>query len=115
MTAYVAGPMTGIKDFNYPAFHLAVRELNHIRIRAVSAAHDDTGAPVHPPTPVDAKPYDYYLRYALQRLLECDEIVLLPGWESSHGASIEVNVARALGMPITELGHRINGMKGVTK
>lgn len=114
MTAYVAGPMTGIDNFNYPAFHQAVRALGSLKIRAVSAAHDDTGSPVDPPTVIDAKPYDYYLRHALRMLLDCDEVVLLPGWDESRGASIEVKVAQALGMPVTELGPRIVGMSGVT-
>jgi len=114
MTAYVAGPMTGIEHFNYPAFHQAVRALRHVGAPALSAAHDEFGDPVEPPTPVDAKPHDYYLRHALRLLLECDEVVLLPGWEESRGASIEVKVAQALDMPVTELGPRIVGMSGVT-
>lgn len=107
MTAYVAGPMTGIEGFNYPAFHRAVRTLRYVGIPALSAAHDEFGEPVDPPTPDDAKPYGYYLRHALRILLDCDEVVLLPGWEESRGASIEVKVAQALGMPVIELGPRI--------
>ena len=114
MTAYVAGPMTGIEKFNYPAFHQAVRALRHVGVPAFSAADDEFGEPMDPPTVIDAKPHGHYLRHALRLLLDCDEVVLLPGWEDSRGASIEVKVAQALDMPVTELGPRIVGMSGVT-
>lgn len=113
MMAYVAGPMTGIEKFNYPAFHRAVKALRHVGIPALSAAHDEFGEPVDPPSLVDVKPYDYYFRHALRILLDCDEVVLLSGWEESRGASVEVKVAQLLGMPVTELGARIVGASGV--
>ena len=94
MTAYIAGPMTGLPEFNYPAFNAVAAELRNSGVDVVSPTelHDgDT-----------SRPYDYYLRLGLKALLDCDEIVLLPGWENSRGARLELAVAEALSMKVTK-------------
>ena len=35
----------------------------------------------------------------IKRLMDCDILALLPGWERSRGANIERNLAITLGMP----------------
>lgn len=95
MTTYIAGPMSGLPEFNYPAFTAAAAALRAQGTSVVSPTelHDgDTG-----------RPYDFYLRLGLRALLDCDEMVLLPGWENSRGARLERQIAQALGMHITEL------------
>jgi hypothetical protein len=90
---YIAGPMSNLPEFNYPAFNAAAAELRARGYTVVSPTelHDgDT-----------SRPYDFYLRLGLRALLDCDEIVLLPGWEDSPGACLEREIAQALGMAIT--------------
>ena len=41
-----------------------------------------------------------YLRYDLEQLVMCHEIVMLEGWEGSPGATVEFNVANFLGLEI---------------
>lgn len=41
-----------------------------------------------------------YLRNDLAALLDCDAILMLPGWESSHGARLELTVASAVGLRV---------------
>lgn len=97
---YVAGPMTGLRDFNYPAFHEAQDMLEESGWEVVSPAADERGEKVDPPTKDEALPHDHYLRVGLRKLLECDEIYLLPGWSTSKGAVLEQSIAEALGMGI---------------
>lgn len=41
-----------------------------------------------------------FLRYDLKALLDCDAIYMLPGWEQSHGARLELQVASAVGLKV---------------
>lgn len=96
-TAYLAGPMSGIEAFNFPAFQEAARELGYMGFGLVY--HTATGTP---PAPADAAPWPVYLRVALRKMLGCDAVVVLPGWRESKGARLEVYVALELGMPVVE-------------
>ena len=42
-----------------------------------------------------------YLRYDLEQLVMCHEIVMLEGWEGSPGAKVEWKVAMMLGLEIS--------------
>lgn len=95
--AYLAGPMSGIESFNFPAFQEAARELTALGLRSIQ--HTAKG---NPPTPATALPWDHYLREALRMMLGCDAVVVLPGWRESKGARLEVHVALELGMPVVE-------------
>lgn len=95
MRLYVAGPMTGYPEYNYPAFDAAQAQLRRAGYDAVSpAVHDITG---------EIKSWQFYERAALRLLLECDAVALLRGWSKSKGAMLEVRVARELEMPVKSL------------
>lgn len=88
---YMAGPMTGLPDFNFPAFNAAAGAL-----RAIGQAVEN---PAENPKPSEPT-WENYLRAALTQMLRCDSIMLLPGWEESRGALLEKHVAEALGMSV---------------
>lgn len=93
---YLAGPMTGIEDFNYPAFHAAAKALRARGYAVINPAEAFGGD--------QALSFDTYMRYDLTCLLkDCDTIVVLDGWEKSPGAVLEVSVASALGYGILKL------------
>ena len=96
MKLYIAGPMTGLPEYNYPAFHSA---------EATLKAH---GYDVGNPARTGQQPgweWADYMRAALRIMLDCDAVALLPGWTESRGALIEASLAERLGMPARHLAH----------
>lgn len=91
MKVYVSGPMSGIEDYNYPAFHEAAAHYRRLGFDVVSPAELNTDT--------DGR-WEDYLRTDLRALLTCDAIAMLAGWESSRGANLELHVARALAMEV---------------
>ncbi|MDF8363317.1 MULTISPECIES: DUF4406 domain-containing protein [Achromobacter] len=88
---YLAGPMTGKADHNFPAFHAAAERLRAFGLDVVNPA--DHGV-------VDGMGWADYMRWDIVKLAGCHSVYVLPGWEKSKGASLEVAIARALGMPL---------------
>jgi hypothetical protein len=87
---YLAGPMTGLPDFNYPAFHAEAA-----RLRALGYYVQN---PAENPEPACGT-WAGYMRLAIAQLITCDAVALLPDWMGSRGARIEHNLAADLGMP----------------
>jgi hypothetical protein len=98
-TLYVAGPMTGLPEFNYPAFDAAEKDLGTLGFLVLNPTH----AEKHNPTPGVPQSWDWYMRHALRMVLAADGVALLDGWERSRGASLEHAVATALGLDIRPL------------
>lgn len=90
---YVAGPMSGLPEFNYPAFHAEATRLRALGYHVENPACN----------PKQAN-WEGYMRQALQQMLTCELVAMLPGWESSRGASIERKLAFELGMPVLVAG-----------
>lgn len=88
---YLAGPMTGHENHNFPAFHAAAERLRASGLEVVNPA--DHGL-------VDGLGWADYMRWDLVKLAGCHSVYVLPGWEKSKGASLEVAIAHALGMPL---------------
>ncbi|SFE09437.1 DUF4406 domain-containing protein [Paracidovorax konjaci] len=91
MRIYVAGPMTGIPQLNFPAFHAAAATL-----RA-------EGHHVENPAEINADPAAQWLdcmRMDIARLVTCDAVYMLPGWQSSRGALVEHTLATGLGLQV---------------
>lgn len=113
MRLYVAGPMTGKPQFNFPAFDLAAALLRDMGHDVVSPAELDddidraaamaspTGSALEYGTGVK-KTWGQFLARDV-RLLSDDGIegvVVLHGWQNSRGARLETFVARLNGLPV---------------
>ena len=89
---YLSGPMTGLEDFNYPAFNAAAVILRQRGFSVLNPAETDAGS--------SDRPRSFYLRIDIANLLRATKIVILPGWERSPGATLEVAIARELGLEV---------------
>lgn len=117
MRIYLAGPMTSIEFFNFPAFDIAAFTLRRQGHEVFSPADNDRGLLGKPPgwlpSPEDSTgPWQRWaipgapdLRTMLGMDLawiaaNADAIAMMPGWEKSSGAFVEWAMARALGLSI---------------
>lgn len=104
MKLYIAGPMTGLPEFNYPAFNAAEKALTLAGFEVLNPTLGEAAPPVG-----DARPWDWYMRRGLGQVLEADGVAVLKGWSNSKGANLETHVARELGMPVGTLFEWLTG------
>ena len=111
MNIYLAGPMSGKKDHNFPAFFAAAKQLRK------------QGHTVFSPAEVDLEDYTDHQAihddeakrgfHAVWRerlavdfewiMLKADAVFVLPGWEESWGVNAELALADALYLEIVYL------------
>jgi len=109
-TIYVAGPMRGFENYNYPAFDRCARVLRNQGWEVINPAELDreAGKPTNPSYEFDPdNNYEdhEYMRNALLRDVvaiceKCTAIYMMSGWEKSKGANAELALARALGIKV---------------
>lgn len=90
---YIAGPMSGLPDFNYPAFHAAAAALR-------SHGHHVENPAENPMPPCGS--WQGYMRMSLRQIADCDCLCMLPGWRNSRGARIEHGLALDLGLEVCD-------------
>lgn len=93
---YLCGPMSGLPDYNYPAFHAAAALLREIGYKVTNPAENGL--------PPDA-PWSDHMRADIKAMMDCDAVAVLPEHERSRGAMVEVNLARILGMKAASVWH----------
>lgn len=87
---YIAGPITGVEGY-LENFEKAERILR-------GSGYE----PVNPTAPGLVEGYSYrdYINRGFQMLMDCDGMLLLPGYMDSKGAALELHYALAVGMEI---------------
>ncbi len=100
MRIYVAGPMTGLPDHNFPAFFEVAERLEAIGHTPINPADHD-GATLEEAIANQHSLGDWtaYMKRDIPRLVACDAVYLMDGWKSSKGATLEHFIAEELGMP----------------
>ena len=88
---YIAGPMSGLPDHNYPEFNrmaTVLEKMGYEVLNPATIANGDT-----------SKPYNFYIRESLKMISNASMVVFLNGWEKSKGANLEKHCADCMGIP----------------
>lgn len=93
MKIYISGPMTGIKDLNYPEFNRVDELLRRQGYHTFNPAKIN-GA--------DDWTWQDYMKECIKALPDCTHIYMLEGWAKSKGARLESLVAWELGLEIMD-------------
>lgn len=105
-TIYVAGPMTGYENFNFPAFFAAEQKLRAEGWETINPAQHDLDAGYAKVndggkvTTTDRFDLSAALLWDLEQITCADAIYLLRGWSTSNGANAEHALAVALGKQV---------------
>lgn len=105
---FLAGPMAGCIEWNFPAFDETARSLRRDGFEVFSPAERDRDAgfdPTEMDGTEDLEALGFDLRAAMKANLawicdHADAVALLDGWEQSRGAIAEVALAQALSLPM---------------
>ncbi len=92
-TLYLSGPMTGLPDLNFPAFHAAAAQLRQAGYTVVN------------PAEIEQADQGNWLAcmwtdIAAMAAARVDGVATLPGWDASRGAHAEVKLAWSLGLDV---------------
>jgi hypothetical protein len=87
---YLADPMTGLPEYNYPAFHVEAAQL-----RALGYHGENPAEP-----PPEQHSWEAYMRQAIRQMLTCDIAAFLFGWAESRGALLERYIAHQVGLAV---------------
>lgn len=91
---YIAGPMTGLPDYNFPAFHAAALLWRsrgwEVFNPAEVAEEDGFDCRIHTPTIAQEIRWK---RREMEAIPTCQAIYLLRGWCNSSGAKSELHAA----------------------
>lgn len=91
---FIAGPMTGRRNFNFDAFDIAATRLRALSgERVINPAENHGGR--------QDLLWEEYLEESLRQVEEeADVVCVLDGWMESRGAKLEVDAAMRKGIPI---------------
>jgi hypothetical protein len=118
MKVYISGPITGLTESEYTenfaraeAFVISEghEAVNPVKVQAcvtedcfkpgdkvgAQSAVKDDGSYLHS--------WQCYMKHDLIAMFECDAILMIPGWESSRGAQLELDIATRLDFKVHEL------------
>lgn len=115
---YLAGPMRGIPEYNFPAFFEAERQLRQLGFVVENPARVDAEAGMQWQgqdgsfRSLAQQGFNIAETMAMDLAIiarRCDGVCVLPGWELSTGARAEVALAQAIGLPVVALGRDGDG------
>lgn len=93
---YLAGPMSGYPENNYPLFIEITKQLRERGYEIVSPVEQVDHSKGEPS-------WNDCMKADLRAMLTCDRVFLLPKWQDSKGATLEVFLATLVGMKLYAL------------
>ena len=103
MKVYVAGPMRGYADFNFPEFHRVAHMLREV-------GHEVFNPATHSEQADDKARLRKWMAQDLTWIcLHADAIALLDGWPESKGSCAERAAALALGLKVAPYWDLLTG------
>jgi hypothetical protein len=93
---YIAGPMSGYTDFNYPEFMWAADRLERLGYKTLNPCDNQAELTAR----MEAPTWNDYMRASIAQVIQADAVAVLEGWSLSRGARLEVEIAHALHMPV---------------
>jgi hypothetical protein len=102
MKVYIAGPMSGHPEHNFPAFRRAAADLRRRGYEVLSPVELDEAEGYDPSQGLEPGQYAEFLARDIDRIASdgIEAIALLPGWEKSKGVAAELAFARATGLKV---------------
>jgi hypothetical protein len=99
---YVSGPMRGIPRYNYDSFKAATKLLREAGWEVFSPQEKDENLGIDPPEDgvTDLSLVALSIGDDLKAICKSNAVFVLPGWEWSEGALLEVEVAHRIGVPV---------------
>lgn len=88
---YIAGPMTGLPNYNFDNFNRVAEELKSKGLEVKNPA--EVGV-------IEGATWEDYMAYCLTQIGLCGSMYMLRGWQMSRGACLEQLIAERLGMKI---------------
>lgn len=90
-TIYISGPISGYDtEERKLAFKEATRVAGKMGYVSVNPMEDQE----------DGLTWAEYMRRDIKALMDCDAILMMPGWEQSRGAKLEKDIAERIGMEV---------------
>ena len=89
---YLAGPMSGYSQHNFPLFNRVAAQLRKQGFEVFNPAENFDGDV--------RRPRAYYMQLDIPALIASQAVVVLPGWRKSRGANLEVWLALDMGIPL---------------
>ena len=96
---YLSGPMSGMVNCNFPAFDAEAARMRALGHFVINPAELNTDP---------ATSWVKCMRDDITALMQCTSIVMLPGFERSKGAMLELHIAERLEMTV----HLAGELKG---
>ena len=92
VNVYIAGPVTGLPNYNKEAFAIAEQQLSKPGINVINPHKLVTG--------VNPDDWKACMKLCIASLTTATHVLMLDGWKNSRGATFERLTAHTLGIPV---------------